>query len=187
MNFFWKQQDKTEVNVFTLTILLIGIFGGLIAVFYFGAITFIRIDTIFNFAFLSGGVVFILHLPFLKKLNRFLAEIIAYSFLGWGLIITGLFLTLNFAFHNDPETDHYQITYSSYTNSNNDTTGYAIELVKTSPGNYYVDPVKYDEFQYLLKFEGEREMKFQGKPVEAVITTAKGLFGYRVILAKELR
>jgi hypothetical protein len=187
MNFFWKQQDKTEVNVFTLTVLLIGIFGGLIAIFYFGAITFIRVDSIFNIAFLAGAVIFIIHLPFMKRLNRFLAEIIAYSFLGWGLIITGLFLSLNFVFHNDPETDHYPITYNSYTNSNNDTTGYEIQLVKSAPGNYYVDPAKYDDYPYLLKFEGEREMRFQGKPSEAMITTAKGLFGYRVILAKELR
>jgi hypothetical protein len=187
-NIFRNQKDKGEVNFFTLTVLLIGIFIGLTLIFYFGGLTIIRIDTIFNFVIVCGTVAFIIHLPFLKTLNRYMAEIIAYSYLGWGFIFTAAFFSLNFIFHKVPETDIYSLDKVELRyNNGQQVTGYSIKLGDYSEKTYHVSSSAYKEFPYLLEFEGSDELKFYGQPQLAEITTASGWFGYSVILHKELR
>src|ERR1700722_13147824 len=93
-----NQKDKGEVNMFTLSILLIGIFPGLGTLFFLGEKTLIRVDTVVNFVIIAGVIMCIIHIPLLKRMNRYLAEIIGYSFFGWGLIIAALCMGANYVF-----------------------------------------------------------------------------------------
>src|ERR1039458_9337312 len=106
---FPKDKDKGDVNIFTLSVLLIGLFPGLGLVFLIGGDTFIKVDTVFNIALLTGAVAFLAHLPFLKRLNRFLAEMIGYCLFGWGLLTAALFLSVNYMVHSHPVVDVYPI------------------------------------------------------------------------------
>src|SRR6185437_15058530 len=97
-----NRKDKGDVNIFTLSIILIGVFPALGVMFFVGGITLIHVDTVVNFAIIAGVIAFILHVPFLKRMNRYLAEIIGYSLFGWGMIVTALFLGVNYLFHGQP-------------------------------------------------------------------------------------
>jgi hypothetical protein len=63
----------------------------------------------------------------------------------------------------------------------------SITLSKNDGIKKTVPAEAYDDFPYFLKFEGVDELKYKDKPVVAGFTTAKGLFGYDVLLHKELR
>jgi len=186
-NFLWRQKEKTEVNTYTLTIIIIGIFAGLSGIFYFGGITFIRIDTVFNMVIISGLAVFLIHAPFLKKMNRFLIEVIVYCLAGWGLIIAALILMLNYIIHSQPEVNIYQVQ-TAIAHPEERTLPFPITVTLNKQGmeNETVNASEYDDFGYMLKFEGEEEQKFKEKPIAAFMTTAKGVFGYRILIHKEL-
>jgi len=187
-NILWRQKVKTEVNTYTLTVIIIGLFGGMSALFYLGGLTFIRIDTIFNIVIISGVVVFLIHLPFLKKMNRYLVEVIIYCLVGWGLILAGIFLTLNYAIHSHGEVNVYQIeTAVAHPEEGTLPPPVTVTLSKQGSEKATVPAGVYDDFGYFLKFEGVDELKYNEKPIAAVITTATGLFGYRIMIHKELR
>ena len=182
------QKDKDEVNIFMLSILLIGVFPALGAIFYVGSLTFMRVDTVFDMAFISGASVFIGHLPFLKKLKRYLGEIIGYTVIGWGLIITASVMGCNFLIHNKPVTDIYPIE-SAIAHPEDRELPYpvSITLGNQNSGSVHVPVADYKYFPGMLRFRGTEEQKFVGSPKIAIMTTAMGIFGYRVMLSKELQ
>jgi hypothetical protein len=188
-NLLWYQKVKNDVNTYTLTVLLLGIFAGLGMIFFVGELTLIRIDSIFNIAFLSGAGVLLLHLPFFKRLNRYLAELIAYSFLGWGLIITGLFLSMNYLFHAPQRVDYYTVVSAvAHPEDHELPLPVSVTIVDAgyNPSGAGTEARVYTDFPYMLNFKGEEEIKYNDKPVIAVMTSARGLFGYRVLVHKEL-
>ena len=186
---FWKK-DKNEVNNFTLTILLTGIFLGLGLILFAGTVTFIRIDTVFNIFFICGSFIFIIHLPFLNKMHRYLAEIISYCYLGWGLIGTGIFMALNFYFHHEFRVDSYQVE-TAIVHPEEKELPFPVSVTIKGPGLEEMpgalNAETYEDFKYLLTFKGTNEIKYTDKPKIAIMATAKGLFGYRVLINKEIR
>ena len=182
-----EPKDKGEVNMFTLSILLIGVFPALGVLFFIGAKTLIHVDAVFNITFIAGAVVFVLHLPFLKKLNRYLAEIIGYSLFGWGLIIAALFMGGNYLFHNDPITDIYQVvTATAHPEDRELPFPVSVTIAQFENLPVTVSAAAFADYPDMLKFKGEEEQKFIGQPKQAKMTTAKGLFGYTILLNKEL-
>jgi len=180
-------KDRGEVNMFTLSILLIGVFPGLGVLFYIGANTLIRVDTVFNIAIVSGAIAFILHLPFLKKMNRYMAEIIGYSLFGWGLIITALFMGGNYLIHGNPVSDIYKVeTATAHPEDKELPFPVSVTISQLGDIPTMVPATAYDDYPDMLKFKGAEEQKFSDQPKQAKMTTAKGLFGYTVLLYKEL-
>jgi len=183
------QREKNEANPFTITVILVGLFVGFGILLFVGQMTFIRIDTIVNYAILFGAVIFLLHLPFRKRLNRYLVEILAYSFIGWALIITSLLIGANYLFHGPSVSDRYTVE-SSMAHPEDRTIPFPVSITlenNDKQPHANVPPSVYDDYPYFLKFEGEEELINPTNPTVAQITTAKGLFGYRVLLHKELR
>lgn len=166
-------QAKSEVNTFTLTILLIGIFPGFAASLIFGRQTFMLIDDAFYLFLVLGGIAFLIHLPFRKKLSRFWAEFAAYCFAGWGTILLALFLSSNYLFHSKPATASYNIhpgTVQAY----------------SFPLRVKVEDPKFNDYGYMMDFDQD-EVPDPGHISEVRVTTAKGFWGYEVLLKKELR
>lgn len=184
---FPGEKEKGDVNIFTISILLTGLFPGVAAVFYFGEMTFIKVDTIFNMAFVSGLAVCLCHLAFYKKINRYLAEILLYSFFGWGILIAAGFLTLNFLIHKHPDTDAYQVKTFEYRPGNR-LPPFPVTITLGPPigGHATINEPEYNDFAYLMKFDDDDEILYQDKPEKAMITTAMGVFGYRVLIHKEV-
>ncbi len=182
-----EKKDKGDVNMFTLSILLIGVFPGLGVLFFIGEKTLIRVDAVFNIAAVAGIIVFVMHLPFLKKLNRYLAEIIGFALLGWGLIITALFMGSNYLFHGQPVTDIYRvITATAHPEDRELPFPVSVTISQFENLQTTVPSKAYDDYPDMLKFKGNEEQKFIDQPKQAKMTTAKGLFGYSVLLSKEL-
>ena len=182
-----NKKEKGEVNLFTLSIILIGVFPGLGVMFFIGSKTLIRVDTVVNFAIIAGVIAFMVHIPFLKKMNRYLAEIIGYSLFGWGLIVTALFLGSNFLFHGQPVTDVYQIeTATAHPEERELPFPVSVTLKQSESTNTIVPATSFNDHPDMLRFHGSDEQKFSGQPTLAKMTTAKGLFGYMVLLDKEL-
>ena len=173
--------------MFTLSILLIGIFPGLGVLFFIGEKTQIRVDTVFNIAMIVGISTLLVHFPFLKKMNRYLAEIIGYSLFGWGLIIAALFMGSNYLFLGQPVTDVYQVvTATAHPEDRELPFPVSVTISQYENMQTIVPSAAYDDYPDMLKFKGTEEQKFVEKPKQAKMTTAKGLFGYIVLLDKEL-
>ena len=181
-----SQKEKGDVNMFTLTIILLGVFPALGIIFYIGAATLMRVDTVFNIVVICGLAAFLVHIPFLKKWNRYLAEIIGYSLFGWGLIITSLFMGINYLIHSQPVTDAYKIENAvAHPEERELPFPVSVTLKDENTNQENVPASAYNDYSGMLRFSGE-EQKFNGVPKTAKMTTATGLFGYRVLLGKEL-
>lgn len=167
--------EKGKPNTFTLTILILGLFAGGMGMFLYGSQTFIGIDQIMLSVLIVSVIALAVHLLFLmKKLNRYFIEIIIYCIAGWGSLITGLLLLVNFFFHSPEHTQ-------TFTPSNENgfiMTKYPVEITVDDPELRY--------YSHMLSFK-ENEIVGLGPFKQASFTTAKGCLGFKILLKKELR
>jgi hypothetical protein len=168
--------DRNEPQPYIITVLLTGLFAGSFGLVYFMGRTFIIIDLAALYVILFGLLAFGVHYLIFKRDERYLVEVILYSVIGWGMIMTAGMLGINFLFHNNPVATTYVLK-----------NGRQLDLATASPGfEIKVEDPAFDDFGYLLSIQ-EDEMKGSRFVQEAVITQARGFFGYNVILKKELR
>jgi hypothetical protein len=171
----WRDIDKDEAQPYHIAVVIMGLFIGMSVIYLLVMNTFITIDTVFNIFFICGLVVFGIHFLFRKRLQRYIAELAMVSFGGYALLITALFLLLNYTIHSTPQVEKYGLAHN-------------VNIVVPDPDNpvpiSVADP-QFDDFQYMLKFQGEDEIK-AGYVSQAWMTTARGCFGYKILLHKEL-
>jgi hypothetical protein len=162
-------RDKNEVHPGILAVILAGVFGGGYSNVFLAMRTFISIDTLF-LVFATSGVLTLAMYYILRRRNRrYFLEMAAFSFAGVGSLITALMLALNFFFYHDRKTDIFT------------------EHLKLLPPAQVVlaKDNSYKDFPYLLYFESLAEN--EGRPIREIdITTATGLFGYRIVLNREI-
>lgn len=168
-----KTNEKGSVNNITIAITGIGLLLGGGCIFLFGSKTFIAIDTIV-FVFLTAGLLAMgFHYLFLKKLNRYFVEVALYCFFGIGSIITALLLAANFLFHGPETIVKYHLPRPV--------------IIIAAPVDITLDDSELTYFAHMRTFQ-KSEINGEGEDpfVAATYTTAKGLFGYKVLLGKEL-
>ncbi len=108
--------------------------------------------------------------------------------IGWGLIITAALMGCNFLIHSKPVADIYKIeTATAHPEDRELPFPVSVTLSKQDSGPKFVPASAYNYFPGMLRFRGSEEQKFEGSPKLAVMTTAVGIFGYRILLSKELQ
>ncbi|MGZ5243267.1 MAG: hypothetical protein ACXWDO_01820 [Bacteroidia bacterium] len=172
--------DRNEANVFIMSVLLLGIFIGSGINIWLGLQTFIFIDTLFHIAVFIGLLALGVHYLFFRHWNRYFAEILAYSILGWGNIGLAILLCINYFYHETPVTEQYRL------NKN-------VALVLTGAGKteITVTDTMLSEYPHMLIFsEDEINGRKQNNILvvtDAFYTTANGLLGYKILLQKQLK
>ena len=136
--------------------------------------TFFCIDLLFAYIVVFSSLSIAIHYVVFKKDERYLGEVIMYCTAGWGCLLTALFLAANFFFHGPEKTTIYPIE---------DRDGSSTPYSSSFYGE--IDTQEYNGYSYLLNFEDD-EINPTGNRKEAKITEAKGLFGIKIILKKEL-
>ncbi|RYD74681.1 MAG: hypothetical protein EOP53_17835, partial [Sphingobacteriales bacterium] len=163
--------DRNEANVFILTVLLTGIFVGFAAIIWLGLRTFIFIDSLFHIWLLTGAFVFGAHYLFFRKWDRYLAEISGYSFFGWATIILAVLISLNYLFHDQPNTKTILLKEQT-----------ALFLLADDEITITVDDAELNNFPHMLSFSEDeihgRQTGLQVVASRAYFTTANGLLGY---------
>jgi hypothetical protein len=168
-----EKEVKEKVNLFVITLILTGIFGGGFLIAHMVMKTFIRLDTIFNIWILCGALCFLVHFFFLKKMYTHIGELVFYSLGGWASILTALFLWLNSVSWHDANTRIYDLRGKN-----------AEEFVRGNWQEAGIQDPLYKDYAYLRSFD---DSEIEEGPVSgARITTASGCFGYKIILSKEL-
>jgi len=168
-----ETNEKGSVNNFTIAITGIGLLLGGGGIFLFGSKTFIAVDTI-AFVFLTAGLLAMgFHYLFLRKLNRYLVEVVIYCFGGIGSIVTALLLAANFLFHGPETIVKYRLPRPI--------------IIIAAPVDITLNDSELTYFAHFRTFQKD-EINGEGEDpfISATYTTAKGLFGYKVLLAKEL-
>ena len=167
--------DRNEVNKYTLTIILLGVFPGFMGVVWMGMRTFITIDAIFHIIIISGAISFLAHLPFLKRLNRYLIESVFFCLIGWGNIWAAIFLLTNYFAHGKVETKYYHFQ---------DNKSITLTLMPR-PVDVEINDSLLKDFSYMRSFDDD-EIIPANTASEAWYTVADGLLGYKILLHKEL-
>lgn len=171
-----SRREKNEVHTGRLTVILLGLFlGGGITIFL-ALRTLITVDALFLLFLILGGLSTGIYIIIYGKKNRYIGEIIALGFLGWGFLILSTLMTINYIFH-DKGSDVLLETLS-------------IDPAEDRKGDRRIESSDslFANFHYVLHTEELESLTYeelvQIKGLK--ITTAVGLFGYRVILNKEL-
>lgn len=178
-------RERNEPHPYIYTILIIGLFAGGMGIFYFGRHTLILIDVIALIVLAGGFLAMGIHYLLFRKWQRYFIEVVLYSFFGWGSIICATFLALNFLLHKEAVVNKYKLA-----------SGRAIDIkeyfIKDNKGVYMGGPVNikvddqlFDDYPWMLSFEAD-EIKSAEFVTEAWFTIAEGLFGYKILLNKEL-
>jgi hypothetical protein len=154
------------------SLIVIAMFFGAISTFYFGSKTLIDIDKVSAFWLLLGGAIYITHLPFfeLNKLNLIFIGII--SFLSYGLLITGLSLTINYFVSNNTVTRIIPIQLIGYEGDGNEPS----LKFKTSD-------TLFENQDYVLQFELDTVAESYSS---ARVIISNGCLGYKVVKSSVL-
>ena len=167
------QKDKGGANNYTISITALGLLGGGGGIYFFGSKTFIGVDTIALVFFVSGLMAVGFHYLFLRRLNRYFAEVALYCFPGVGSLITAMLLAVNFFFHG-PETINSYRLHNPVT-------------IMVAPADLAINDSELTYFAHMRTFQKDEINGDGDKPfTTATYITAKGLFGYKVLLSKEL-
>jgi hypothetical protein len=165
-----QERNRNEAHPWIMAIIIGGIFIGGGSIVFLALRTFISIDSILLCFLAFGSAAFLILFLLVRKRKRHLAETLAEASLGWGSLATGCLLALNYFGHDETFTRRYPYE--------DDTEALASAVIKHDSG--------YLDYPYLLSFE-ELEAADPTKRVEAVeLSTAEGLFGYRVVVRKRL-
>lgn len=170
-----REIDKDEAQPYHVALIIAGLFVGMSVTYLLVMNTFITLDAVFGIFFILGTIVFGIHYLLRKRLNRYIGELIIVSFAGYALLLTAIFLLLNYLIHDAPVMNRYALEKH-------------VTIVVpdiNNPVNISVSDPMYKNFNYMLDFEGEDQIK-STYVTQAWITTAKGVFGYRILLHKEL-
>lgn len=178
-------RERNEPHPYILTVLILGMFGGGFGMYYFGSRTFILIDIIVLILLIGGILALGIHYLFFRKWQRYLIEILLYSFLGWGSILCATFLTLNFLLHKTPEVKKFELKGGKAINISE-------YYIYDGKGMFFAGPVKikvdskiFEDYPWMLSFEAD-EIKSSEIVTEAWFTLTDGFFGYKILLKKEL-
>ncbi len=169
--------DEPEVlsdrpNVYTMTIFLLGLFLGSAALVFLGGRTLVYIDTVFHGIVLLGLGAMGIHYLFLRHLKRHFIEVAGYCIVGWGMLLMGILLAINFFGHGARQEKIYPMPDLSINGER-----------FTLPDNYYMSPEqeKYFSDQYV----GIDGRKPNNTPLSYTYIVAPGALGYDVILSKK--
>ena len=154
--------------------------------FYFGSRTFIVPEVIALIAVAAGFLALGAHYLFFRKWQRYFLEVLAYSFLGWGSLLCASFLLLNFLVFSNKELKIYELKDGNIINIDSYFINSGEGALAAGPLQINVEDALFERHQHLLSFEADEIKTTDGKVTEAWFTVADGLFGYKILLNKEL-
>ena len=164
---YQPQKDKSK-KFTTLAIFGFFIGTGLIMGFFF--LTFISLFSLTKFIVLFAVIGFLIPLKYYQKHFHFIKyETIIFNVLGMGPLLTGLFLSLNFLFSSNSQIANYE--FNGFKTNFNTIELLILENKPELPIEAFVCPP--DILHHM-----------RGNIYK--ITTADGLFGYGVILDREI-
>lgn len=172
-----EEEKGYQVNMYVMSILLIGMFGGGALIYFMASYTFISIDKIVFSIILVGIVALGIHYLFLRKLKRFFIEVVAYSLLGWGSIVTGCALSLNYFIRSNEVDIKYPVSGNVEMIADFDVIRYRVK----------VEDKELSYFSHFLTFDTDELVQSEKQPNNYVeILKAKGIFGFDVLEKKFL-
>ncbi|MCX6353178.1 MAG: hypothetical protein NTX03_15165 [Bacteroidetes bacterium] len=163
------QDPRDSPNTLMIVIILCGIFTVMYTLFFPFRNTFIAYDfalPIFGGCCVLGAGIWYL---FFRKHQRYLIEIIIFIVVGWGGVIFTVFFNINYYAHSTPEVFTYPVIY----NKGSLIAEYKIEITNK-------DLLTYPRMTGFAKDEihGYNTAEFR---------IAKGIFGMKVLVDKEMR
>lgn len=168
-----KEHYKYHGWHWAYTVMLAGIFAGIISTIMFYTITMIPVLHILFFAFIGGMLAFIIQYRFLVIKHQVFkpADFALYSVFGVMPLVAGLFLFLNYT---------VRVSFSEETHLVKSYEHRAGEVIVQLEDNAYDNHTAFRTLrgnEFLFKAEGEKKLKLR---------FAKGLFGYSIMVGKEI-